>query len=362
MTYLPFIDGLRALSIILVLGWHNMGPVTGFFGRLLHGWTGVEIFFVISGYLITSILLREREQHQDISLKKFYIRRGLRIWPAYYVFLLIFGLLWSGAATFYWPSLVVAALYLSNFDLALGWGYLEKCPLLFITWSLSCEEQYYIVWPLLMKFVSERLIIIIPVLMVLIEVWRAYLVFSGASHERFGSFETKVDSILSGCLAAVVQGRISEHKSFESFLKNRLSAPLVACAIVGCMAWLVPYAPGDLLGKLMYFDLKAPLLNLLSAVFILILLSQPESLFVKLLSTGVLVAIGRLSYSLYLWHAFVIAVCRNLLSGQNPILGEVFTGFACLSVASLSYVVVEKPFLKLKKKFSGDKDNQLTPV
>ncbi|CAM6002451.1 unnamed protein product [Sphagnum balticum] len=98
--YIPALDGLRAISILLVLAFHDIGPVTSEFGHKFNGWIGVDVFFVISGFLITSILLKEAKQHQgQFSLRKFYARRWLRIAPVYYAFLLVVAAWQFSAAT-----------------------------------------------------------------------------------------------------------------------------------------------------------------------------------------------------------------------------------------------------------------------
>src|SRR6185437_11344057 len=177
MPYIKFLDGLRCISILWVILLHLSLPQEG---RLLefvasHGWMGVDMFFVISGYLITTILLHEHSATGAISLPRFYVRRALRIWPAYYAVIAIM----IGAAlitrsvdvlhTIKWP-----ALYLTNVYA----GYHRTENVTFLTsWSLALEEQFYLLWPLLL-FVNVRWAMRTAIGAVVgVLAWRAWLVF-----------------------------------------------------------------------------------------------------------------------------------------------------------------------------------------
>ncbi|HEY9713611.1 MAG TPA: acyltransferase, partial [Chroococcales cyanobacterium] len=139
--YYPALDGLRAFAILWVMGYHSLGPIGTYLGHG-GGWAGVDVFFVISGFLITSILLREQSTTGDVSYGKFYARRILRLVPAYYVFL--FGMLvWN---PLHFPKMLnaigICLVYLSNYDLIFNWGNVAGSGAE-ITWSLSVEEQFY---------------------------------------------------------------------------------------------------------------------------------------------------------------------------------------------------------------------------
>jgi peptidoglycan/LPS O-acetylase OafA/YrhL len=133
------------------MGYHQMGPVSGWVGRIFAGWAGVDIFFVLSGFLITSVLVQEQQSSGSFSKSRFYLRRCLRIWPAYYSFLLVMIL---------WPNLHVqgtvflGSLFLINVEAAYIGGDLAK-PLLHL-WSLCIEEQFYLVWPVALEVARER--------------------------------------------------------------------------------------------------------------------------------------------------------------------------------------------------------------
>src|SRR5947209_3439497 len=140
---IPSLDGLRAISITLVmlshlLKWKHISvAVLGAYGSL-----GVFIFFVLSGYLITNLLLREYQRTSTISLRDFYLRRAFRIFPAAFVFLVVVIVLYRHQMT--WFHVAAAVLYVANMDITRPWifGHL---------WSLSIEEQFYLLWPFALK-------------------------------------------------------------------------------------------------------------------------------------------------------------------------------------------------------------------
>jgi peptidoglycan/LPS O-acetylase OafA/YrhL len=146
-TRIPSLDGIRAMAIALVLSGHAMLSHTWWIGVKL-GKLGVTLFFVLSGYLITSILLRELENSGGISFKRFYWRRFLRICPAYWVFVLFMvGL--SSAASLRSDEVWAALLYVSNYK-EIRWGLRH-------TWSLSVEEQFYLLWPVLLSLAGNTI-------------------------------------------------------------------------------------------------------------------------------------------------------------------------------------------------------------
>src|SRR5262245_57925158 len=149
------LDGLRALSVLAVVWQHSPRPstFTALFPASRYGFLGVDLFFEISGFLIVTLLLRERAESGRISLRNFYARRALRIFPLYYGVLAAFALLFfvlrpngSGAAAFR-SELPVMAFYLSNWVPVSG--------MFAITWSLAAEEQFYFVWPPVEKWLSR---------------------------------------------------------------------------------------------------------------------------------------------------------------------------------------------------------------
>ena len=156
--HMPFLDGFRAVAITMVMAWHASGIYTIRYTRRFETWVGVDAFFVLSGFLITSLLVQERKDHGSFSLGNFYARRVLRISPAYYVFLLSMALYYGRPAL---RALALCAVYLSNYDHGYRWGFFASYPggtfeAVVPMWSLSIEEQFYLFWPLLLSLLGHR--------------------------------------------------------------------------------------------------------------------------------------------------------------------------------------------------------------
>lgn len=145
ITYVPALDGIRAIAIGMVLAFHSTAPWAG------GGYLGVDVFFVLSGFLITKLLSKELEQRSRIRLVHFYWRRALRLYPSFIVLLVTIVVL----APFVWPHLpawrhaLISGLYLTDYDQALAY---DPTPLTY-TWSLAVEEHFYLLWPLGLPFV-----------------------------------------------------------------------------------------------------------------------------------------------------------------------------------------------------------------
>ncbi len=351
--YLPFLDGCRAISILLVLGYHRMGPVSEWIGNLLSGWVGVDMFFVISGFLITSLLVQEQKDYGSFSIKRFYSRRCLRIWPAYYVFLFVVGVINPGRPSH--SEIAIDAIYLTNYDLALEWGFCKGLPHL---WSLALEEQFYLIWPIVLWFAGKHAFRMGLIAVFAVFIWRIWLLFQGVSSLRLeAAFDTRIDCILFGCLAALLWADPNTQQRIRSGLSGTWVPPILAAALF-CSAQTLgnPHDP-TLEHRVLFWVLLSPTFTLLFTVFILALIVQPASAVSRVLSNPVLVWIGRLAYSLYLWHAFAWGlaaefVLKRLLHWDEAgPLGEPLRFGAAILVAAASYYVIERPFLKLKNRW-----------
>ena len=199
--YVPALDGLRTFAVALVILVHVSSRVAP------GGWVGVDVFFVLSGYLITSVLLREQAAKGDISFRDFYIRRVLRLMPALVLLVVGDGVL---AALFGGPSpnkLLDAAAALTYLMDAEAFSHVSDLSTLGHTWSLAVEEHFYIVWPLVLVLVlrlrrSAQLPVIIAMAAAIV-LWRAYLVHSGASYDRTDyPADARSDQMFIGCALA----------------------------------------------------------------------------------------------------------------------------------------------------------------
>lgn len=348
LGYRPELDGVRGISILLVLGLHCT-PVL-----LPGGYFGVDIFFVLSGFLITSLLLEEWSRQGSISLKDFYVRRVLRLGPALVTYLLLLGayafvFLKKENAREIYIGIGLTLSYVSNWVIALKPDF--PPGILAITWSLAVEEQFYLGWPLLLSLLlafrsRRRLILLVLALgIVSVAVNRALLWETGATVRRlYYATDTHADGLLLGCLVACLAYRdlLPKSRWFAAFMK------WVALASVLFVAALVLSTKHD--NPLLYvggFSLAA----LAIAVALLTLVLWPAGPATWILRCKPLGWIGRISYGLYLWHwpvrGFVFG--KSVQPSSKQIIVAIGLSFA---IASLSFYLIERPFLSWKKRFS----------
>lgn len=335
-NYYPGVDGLRAVSILLVLILHaNLISEWG-----LHlvsgGFLGVDMFFVISGFLITSLLLKEHGLTGSIELRRFYARRALRLLPALITCLLFTAALASivGADRLGltpWRTLSIFG-YFTNWVRAS-----ESWDLWFLShfWSLAIEEQFYLCWPLilicLLRFCGKRSVIaVVLALTVACFCWRLTLYLGGAPNQRlYHGTDTRGDALLVGCLAALG----SQWRVLPSFISSKYLAQLSAIAL-GAMVMVLN--EGSAFLYLGGFTLVA----LCSAVLILWAISNQP-----ILDNSVMVWVGKRAYGLYVWHWPIYQLALVL---PKPVVVPAALA-ATLGAAYISYRYVEEPFLRLKK-------------
>lgn len=334
MEYRREIDGLRALAVLPVILFHAGLP--GFHG----GFVGVDVFFVISGYLITTIILAELDRGA-FSIVSFYERRARRILPALFFViaaLLPFAWLWMTAAEAkeFGDSLVAVGLFLSN---VLFWrqsGYFDtanELKVLLHTWSLAVEEQYYVFFPPVMLLLWRWGRKWIGVLMAAVVVLSFLLADWGATHRPTASFyllPTRCWELLLGALAAWhMRGR-----SPVGSLRNELGAALGILLIAIACLTLDSHTP---------FPGRYALLPTLGATLI-ILCASPQVMAGRLLGNRSLVGIGLISYSAYLWHQPLFALGRIRADGEPPLVLMASLILASLVLAYFSWRFVEQPF------------------
>lgn len=279
--------------------------------------TGVRIFFVISGYLITTLLLREHEKTSTISLSEFYIRRAYRILPAAFAYMVpVLILFWHEMR---WYHAAAAVLYVVNFDLARPWfiGHL---------WSLGVEEQFYFLWPgVLKKFFRHRTAILLAV-MALAPVYSTIGYALKVPGGAYGTFPSVADNLAVGCLLAIFAARMPR------------IGPWVALAMVVAIV-LIPQFPAHTPARTLFMLFVLwPVMNVCIAGVLLHVVQHPY----RMLNLAPVVFLGRISYSLYLWQQLFFF---DPDPGPLKITLPLAFGFACLS-----YYVVEQPMLRLREK------------
>ena len=336
---IPQLDGLRAAAIGLVLLSH-VGHCTGlnlpfrWFGWQILGDLGVRVFFVISGFLITGLLLDEERKHGRVSLLRFYGRRTFRILIPYYVFL---GVLVTtragGLVQFGQGDLFHALTYTTNYQLHPAWvsGH---------SWSLAVEEQFYLLWPLAVAmlgrlrapWIAAAALIAAPVARVL--VYR----FVPSMHPLIGaSFETVADALAGGCLLACVRDRLWQRGWYRALLRSRVMALLPLAVVALAMLDLYPSIS---------YTFGYTLKTLGIALVIDWALRVPETRIARVLSLRPVVYVGTISYSLYLWQQ------PFLDPHTGPASLTPLKALAALTVGVLAHYAIEKPALLQREKIA----------
>lgn len=331
--HIPQLDGLRGSAILLVLVGHVMQKSPPLLSWPLYQLAslGVLLFFVLSGYLITTLISEEKESTGNIGLREFYLRRIFRLLPALLVFLVAIGILSSSGRIPHVKlyEFLACIFYLRNI--------IGRNDAVAHLWSLSLEEQFYLLWPPIIKLVkSKKLIIISALVVVAMCLWRAIAMHIHLFDYNLGIYYTRpwfrMDSILIGCCLGLFLRK-------DRRLPKFVSATPVAVIWISLIAWtliapsLAPelYLTGQMLGCLWI------LYRAVQATGSPILSSQP------------LRFVGRISYSLYLWQQIFLEV-------HTPSWGILhlfpLNLVASVGLALGSYYLIERPFLRLKERFT----------
>ncbi|HKO52651.1 MAG TPA: acyltransferase [Polyangiaceae bacterium] len=334
--YFGSLDGLRCLSILPVI-WHHSTPrpLPGIWGK---GPAGVDLFFCISGFLITTLLLREKAVTGRIALGAFYARRALRIFPLYYAVLLSYLLLalcMSPALpqrAHFFGTLPLYASFTANWFADFGVAH----PILFsFAWSLCIEEQFYAFWPWIVRAFRARWALLTMCALLALDWWAERSAIGGYTSRILTSFAAPIGF---GALLALL---LDERWAFDAlgvWLGKAWSAPLALALVFSLLLW--PAAP------LLVF--QASLSLLIGACVI----SERHGLS-WLLRTRVVGYIGALSYGLYLLNPTAIGLVRRAFPAQADASGFVFLAALPLSLlfATLSQRYFEARFLRLRLRF-----------
>ncbi len=353
-TYWPELDGLRALAVLAVMAYHlNIHRVQG-------GWVGVDVFFLLSGFLITSILLGEIDKRSNVRFGRFYARRAYRLAPALVAVLVVAVVASLLLPHEQWSHPTIAGLpyvifYAGNW--ALVFGVTNSLGLLSHTWSLAVEEQFYLIWPAIMAVVLSRfkrreMVAYVLVGLVVVEGIYRFLLLShgidGGNIWRIGSsLDTRSDGLLLGCaLAFYLSARRTEP------IEPRTSRQRVSTALaVGALAVLalVMTQVSELKSGLSSLELSAVVVA--TGIILWHVVTCRTSLLHRVLAHPAMVWTGRRSYGLYLWHTLIIAIvaATSLAHLKHRSLFEFVLMFV---VAALSYRFIEQPFLRRKDRLA----------
>ena len=333
---MPSLDGLRAVSILMVLlghlsGTRNFRSVDLGIGNYAH--LGVTVFFVISGFLITSLLISEQEATGGISLKLFYLRRTLRIFPASYTYLIVLSALCAlGLITVPRVSMICAFTYTINYLPGHAWqvGHL---------WSLSVEEQFYLLWPFAFSALGKRKGIGAAVAVMAFAIFartgaRVFLI--GTAYRDLPMFPMVADSLASGCILALTRSRLERQRWYLNLFR-----PVPALATVAVILILNRFAEYTVIGIL-----GTSIINIGVALLVHRCVFKHKDYVGAFLNWRPAAFIGVLSYSLYVWQQLFLN--KNSSSWINAFPENILLA---AGAALASYYLIEKPMMGLRRRF-----------
>jgi peptidoglycan/LPS O-acetylase OafA/YrhL len=364
------LDGLRGIAILLVMAFHifkraayfTKHETLLFISELSYiGWMGVDIFFCLSGFLITSILLRTKTDAH--YFRNFYARRILRIFPLYYFVIIVISILLPWLDPGHVPSLpVILPFLLTYLQNWMEFFKIASLPLsLGITWSLAIEEQFYFMWPAVVYYnTTERLIKICLGIISLSFIARAVSIFFTPDTQEIASFFypnllTRFEELAFGALLGILMSHPNWKERIRSsaFLIFLLPFSAFGILCITLFPSLVPYYSDFSLTLWAY-----TLIPIFSAGLIAMLVTHPEgSPLRRLFRSAPLQFFGKYSYAMYLLHMPITLVLVDLLDsthlkGWRIYFGYIFLVYAITAVLSLiTWNLLEKPMLNLKKYF-----------
>lgn len=352
---IPSLDGVRAIAIGLVIVCH-LGGDLGVGDPFGLGNIGVRVFFVLSGFLITSLLLQEEDKHERVSLRRFYFRRSFRIFPPFYTYIFIMLVLSQfGLSNLTVSSVIPALTYTSNYWSA-GAGYT-----LSNSWSLAVEEQFYLIWPPVLVLLSRHrafwfLVAIIAV--------APLIRFSFYRFSYFGSgtFEANMDALAVGCILAIGRGLFHAYPIYVRIVRSRVAGQAALALIV-----FINYQTNH---PTFQNTLGITILNLCVGFLIDCAVTNSRSRVGRILNSAPFIYVGMLSYSLYIWQQPFLHLNETgpvlALAGSTRVIAVPPMSLLCVVLAACtSYYLVEKwSFVardNLEKRLFGNGKSLLAP-
>ena len=346
LGYMAALDGSRGFLTLGVMLAHTRMALFG--GAMVY----MDVFFTLSGYLITSLLIKDYEKRGRISLRNFYVRRFMRLYPALTVMIL---------------CLIVASwLFSPNFkdrlyEALVSWFYLMDYAWLFLTtpveytghtWSLAVEEQFYLLWPLLfigllrVTGLTLRTSLIIFAIAAAFWIWKIVIACNGAAIQHlYVSFDCRADALLIGCGLAVLLKTIdiSSYPRFHRFCSYSLMPTAVAMVVFGL----------TMAHQMRWYYYVAPLIAALPAAIGLIGLLHPRRTFMHVVYEHPLpVYVGRICYGLYIWHFPIFTLVATWAPKGKGYAAILLIGWPItFAIATLSHYLIERPFMRARPGF-----------
>lgn len=336
LGYVASLDGLRAIAVALVMLLH------GHFYLGKNGQIGVAVFFTLSGFLITTLLLEEYQKTNRVSFLGFYIRRTMRLFPGLYVLLLfvvIYAILYKsiGNQDIIFKEALSAAFYVNNISWKWGWG--NSALILGHTWSLACEEQFYLIWPwILLIAIKFRSLLKLQYFLILFITVSWIFKSKGIYPDIVSSIIQ--ESIFIGCLGALLR--------WNNVLPKINTSHTMICLFIILIVGILPIH--------FQFNLFNPC-AILTIIVILGLVNNSTNLCNKILANRPMIFMGKISYSLYLWHVVVFRLFswHSHLSPQLTFFAKFLITFV---VATASFYLIEHRATTLGRKYSKKIENR----
>lgn len=350
-SYIPALDGFRGLAILVVVASHYG------YGNVIPGGFGVTLFFFISGFLITRLMINEQRKDGHIDLKNFYIRRLLRLYPALLLMTaLSIAYILAINCNFRPGELLSTLFYYRNYYMVYFRGDVAvQCTKVFdIVWSLAIEEHFYIVFPLVFIAFSKRpgqLIVLMIAGVVAVLAWRLYIantqgINAYTVYKLYHLTETRADAIMYGCLVSF----ILDSRRGTGYLRFA-SHPFAFAVAIGLLLFTLVYR--DTAFRETY---RYSVQGLSMSLFVpAILYGRHYTVILNFLNKAWLTTVGRLSYSIYMFHWFGVCVAEYLISPDRRSLPWLLTALPLgLALSLISYHFVEKPMNRLRKRFGSN--------
>jgi len=345
LGHVPELDGIRGIAVLMTVAAHSF-----FAAAPGGGVTGVAVFFVLSGFLITTLLVQEADRTGDISLRRFYARRFLRLMPALWALLAVYVAL---ALVAFNPvglgdrarSAFFVATYFGNWQNAMGNNLTELSH----TWSLAVEDQFYFVWPVALAIMlrrgwsRSRIVLAVAVALVVLATWRTVLFLAAAEwHRIYYGTDTVGASLVIGCLAGLA---FSWNGAPQRIPWARAVALGSFALLIGCVAVVNQHVT---VGQAFLATVGFPLIAVSSATLILAVATDRTA--APFLGHPILTYFGRISYALYLWHLLMIQFLGKVY--HLPSLDRSILSIPiAIALATVSYYLIERRFLRLKRHF-----------
>lgn len=353
-THIPALDGLRGIAVLMILIYHHFG--------LLGGWMGVDLFFVLSGFLITGILLDKKNEKG--YYKNFIIRRALRIFPLYYFALVLFFILL--------PLLINQALLddLSIYfrDENYFWAYLQNWIFmvkvseyeqsnraLMHFWSLAIEEQFYLIWPFIIYIFNKKILYKALIFIIILALGLRVFYLLQGYHWGYGYLNTfsRLDSLAFGSLGAVLIRDFNVKEGIEKIAPKVFYISFILLLIL--IIILKPNTPSDIIFRTFGFSM----ISLFFVTLLFFAISVHERNGIKMIAENrILRFFGKYSYSMYIFHFPIIWLIRPMIykSLDNEWVGFVIGNSICIAITIIisisTWILIEKPLLNLKKYFN----------